>query len=179
MLGEPLPTFDDLGPPVLLKRLGNALEGELARGRLLDAGIPATLSAADAFSADGRPIARQVELFVPRSLVHDALDVLDIPPLEAEAFDDEAYPVDDPGRPIAFRGFVASVVGWLIVFLAVVGAVLAVPMFGYAASLAVAAVRRSTLRDRGLRFQVAATLALSVAGAAMSVVLLLDVFGAI
>ena len=164
----------ELGPPVLLKRLGNALEANLARARLESAGIPSFIAGPDAFSlgvAAGRTDrSPSVGLFVPERCVAEALDVLDRPPLDEDdaAADDDFAAFDDPGRPIAFRAFVASVAGWTIVFLTIVGLAIAVPTFVYAIVLALRAVRRSTTVDRGLRLQVAAAIGLAVLGLAMA-----------
>ena len=164
MLG--LPPHDDLGPPVLLKRLGNMLEATLARARLDSAGIPSFIAGPDAFAADQAGL---VGLFVPERYLAEALDVLDGPPVDDVAsFDSpDDWPVD-PGRRLAFRAIVASVAGWTILFMTLVGLLLAVPTFGYAIALAIRAVQRSTTRDRGLRLQVAAALVLSALGLAMA-----------
>lgn len=179
MLGTPADTPenapDPLGQPVLLKRLGNLFEGELARNRLADAGIPSLLAGVDAFHGDSGGSRGQVELFVPQSLVDAALDVLDAPPLD-EPDDGESF-VDDPGRPFAFRAFVAAVIGWLVVFLGPFGVWLAMPTFVYAVVLATRAVRRSPTADRTLRLQVATAVLIAVVGAGVSIAFTVEMVG--
>lgn len=158
---------DPLGPPVLLKRLGNTFEGELARSRLTAADIPSFLAGVDTFSVKPGSARGQVELFVPRTLVHEALDVLEL--AADDDRDDEPAPPDDPGRPLAFRAFVSAVSGWLVVFLGPFGIWIAVPLFVYSIVLAVRAVRRSPVADRTLRLQVAATILIASIGVLVSI----------
>lgn len=155
---SPEPESDD--PPVLLKRLGNGFEGDLARRRLESAGIPSFVAGVDSFGGPRDAARGQVELFVPASFAHEALDVLDAPPLEEG---DEPLP-DDPGRPLAFRAFVAAVGGWMAVVFGPIGVVLAVSAFVYSVVLALRAVRMTTTGERGLRFQVALSIGLAILG---------------
>ena len=165
----------EFGPPVLLKRLGNLFEGELARNCLADAGIPSFLAGVDTFSVGGRGARGQVELFVPESLVHDALDLLDAPAFDDP--DDAPLAPDDPGRPCAFRAFVAAIAGWLVVFLGPFGVWLAVPLFGYCFLLIVRAVRQSTTGDRTLRLQVAGAGVVAFVGIIVSAALTAEMLG--
>lgn len=166
-----------MGPPVLLKRLGNVVEANLARARLESAGIPSFLGEQDVFSGGAiHAGSRQgVEIYVPEDLLREALDVLDTPPDLAETGGYEPV-IEDPGRRLSFKALVASVIGWLVVVLHPVGGFLALGLFGYAMYLAGVSVSRSHERDLTLRVRVVVAMVLSVAGLAMTLFLLADLF---
>lgn len=155
-------TADDAGPPVLLKRLGNAVEANLAKNKLETAGIPSFLGGENAFAGDVmHPLPyREVELFVPQSMVAEALDVLDAPPADPDELFGEPF-LEDPGRVISFRAFVTAVVGWLFVILAVYGFAISIPAFVYAIYLSFRALTIST--DRSPSTIVKSVLALLIA----------------
>lgn len=176
---QPLPIHSPpRDPPVLLKRLGNAVEANLARAKLESAGIPAFLGEQDAFSggmSQGVGHA-EVELFVPQSLVDVALDVLDAAPDEPFDLEFDAVP-DDPGRRLSFRAFVCSVVAWLVLFMAPVGLALAVPLFVYALHLAFRATFRSHERDLTFRLRIVAASGLALLGLGLAVFLAVELAG--
>lgn len=171
---HPRPEF---GPPVLLKRLGNAVEANLARARLESAGIPSFLGEQDVFSGGAIHAGGHtgVEIYVPADLLDDALDVLEAPPDLPDPSFFEPF-VEDPGRRLSFKALVTSVIGWLVVVLHPVGAFLSLGLHLYAIYLAGLGVLRSQDRDLTLRVRVVATAFLSVAGIAMTLFLLADLF---
>lgn len=177
MIDSELHPRPELGSPVLLKRLGNVIEANLARARLESAGIPSFLGEQDTFSGGAiHAGSRQgVEIYVPEEFLHDALEVLDAPPDMPESYTFEPI-IEDPGRRLSFKALVAAVIGWIVVVMHPVGALLSLGLHGYAIYLAGTAVSRSHERDLTLRLRVVATLFLSVGGLAMTFFLLADLF---
>lgn len=178
MLGLPTNTPPDGPPPVLLKRLGNLVEANLAQARLESAGIPSFIGEQDVFSGGSITAGsrRGVEIFVPAELLHEALEVLDSPPDLPEPLSFEPI-IDDPGRPLSFRALVSAVIGWLVIVLHPVGAFLSLLLHGYSIYLAASAVKQSHERDLRLRLRVVAAVLLSVLGMATAIFLLAGVFG--
>lgn len=166
-----------MGPPVLLKRLGNLVEANLARARLESAGIPSFLGEQDAFSGGSIHAAGRigVEIYVPAELLNDALDILEAPPDLQDIPPFEPF-VEDPGRRLSFKALVASVIGWLVVVLHPVGAILSLGLHLYAIYLAYSAVVQSHERDLTLRARVVLTVLISVSGIAMTLFLLSELF---
>lgn len=166
----------DLGPPVLLRRLGNAVEANLAKNKLATAGIPAFLAGENTFAGDVmNPLPyREVELYVPQSLATEALEVLAAPPSDPAESSFEPY-LDDPGRRLSFQAFVASIVGWCLFVLAVYGFLLAVPAFAYAIYLSSRAFVASTERGGATLFKCVAAMLIASAGlvAATAVIVML------
>lgn len=160
----------DHGPPVLLKRLGSAVEANLARNKLATAGIPAFLAGENTFAGDVmHPLPyREVELYVPQSLATEALDVLDAPPSDpAELFGDPF--IEDPARRMSFRAFVAGVVGWCLLVLAVGGPFFAIASFVYAIFLSLRAMSVSTDRAPATVVKCGAALLFSVVGLVVAI----------
>jgi hypothetical protein len=178
MTKSELPETDlGLGPPVLLKKLGNAIEANLAKNKLATAGIPAFLAGENTFAGDVmNPLPyREVELYVPQSLVGDALEVLEAPPSDPAELAGEPY-FDDPARALSFRAFVASVVGWLFFILTPSGVFLAVPAFVYAIYLGCRAIAVSADRGGATIFKCVAALLVSAAGIAASFTVIVMLF---
>lgn len=160
----------DPGPPVLLKRLSNAVEANLAKNKLATAGIPAFLAGENAFAGDVmQPLPyRDVELYVPQSLVAEALAVLESPPEDPSQFVGDSF-VDDPSRAASFRAFVASVVGWCVFVLGPYGVFFALPAFAYATYLAVRALTLNSDRAPSTVFKCVAALVVAGVGLISSV----------
>lgn len=168
----------DAPPPVLLKRLGNLVEANLARARLEAAGIPSFLGEQDVFSGGSLQAGSKhgVEIYVPADLLQEALDVLDNPQDVPDPLAFEPIP-DDPGRSLSFKALVTAVIGWLVIVLHPVGAFLSVGLHVYAIYLAATSVKASYDRDFILRLRVVIAVLVSVLGMAASVFLLVGVFG--
>jgi Putative prokaryotic signal transducing protein len=171
---EERPPEPDFGPPVLLKRLGNAVEANLAKSKLATAGIPSFLGGENVFAGDlMHPLPyRSVEIYVPESMVHDALDVLDAP---TELDDFEPFLDEDPARPLAFRALVTAVAGWVVFFLTIFGTALAIAAFVYSIGLAVGTIVRSTHRTSSIVVQASLAFVLSLVGLGASAVVLVTV----
>lgn len=143
----PIPDADDAtadpGPPVLLKRLGNAVEANLAKNKLETAGIPSFLGGEDAFAVPYPMRSREVELFVPQSMVATALEVLDALPADPSEVLGDPF-VEDPGRTLSMRAFVAAVGGCMFFFPSGATSFIAAPVFVYAIYLSFRALAVST-----------------------------------
>ena len=155
---------------MLLKRLGNAVEANLAKNKLETAGIPSFLGGENAFAGDlMHPLPyREVELFVPQSMVAEALEVLDAPPEDPDELLGDPF-VADAGQLWSSRAFVCAVVGWLVFFLAVYGFLLSAPTFAYAIFLSFRAVSASTDRSTSTIGKSIIALVLSMGGLVMAV----------
>lgn len=168
---------EDLGPPVLLKRLGNAVEANLAKNKLATAGIPSFLAGENTFAGDVmHPLPyREVELYVPQSLANEALDVLEAPPEDPELLRGDPFQ-DDPARRLSFRAAVAAVVGWCLFVLAVGGPFFAIAAFLYAIFLALRAIAISTERAASTVFKCGLALLLSAGGIVTAYAVLVMLF---
>jgi hypothetical protein len=165
-------------PPVLLKRLGNVIEANLARARLESAGIPSFLGEQDVFSGGSIHAGSRhgVEIYVPANLQQAALEVLDEPPELSDPYAFEPI-IEDPGRSQSFRAVVTAVIGWLVIVLHPVGAFVSIGLHVYAIYLACTAVKSSYDRDLTLRARVVVAVLVSVLGLAAAVFLLAGVLG--
>lgn len=171
---EPHDPGHDFGPPVLLKRLGNAVEANLAKNKLETAGIPSFLGGENAFAGDiMHPLPyREVELFVPQSMAAEALDVLEAPPDDPSELSTEPY-LEDPARAWSFRAFVCAIVGWCFFTLAAYGFVLSLPVFLFAVFLSFRAIAASTDRSPGTILKVIVAVLIAAAGIAADVAVFL------
>lgn len=170
----------EIGPPVLLKRLGNLVEANLARAKLESAGIPSFLGEQDVFSGGSINAGSRhgVEIYVPAELLEEAFEVLETPTESdfSSPFSYEPF-VEDPGRKLSFKSVVTAVIGWLVIVMHPVGAFLAIALFAYAIYLSYVAIRVAFDRDLTLRLRVVIALLVSFSGIAVSATLLAGVFG--
>ncbi len=167
----------EFGPPVLLKRLGNLVEANIARAHLESAGIPCILGEQDVFSGGSIHAGggAGVEIYVPADFLHRALDLLEVPVEASDPFVFEPI-IEDPGRKLSFKSVVTSIIGWLVVVLHPIGAFISLALYGYAIYLAYLAVSQSHERDLRLRARVVAAVLICVAGIAVTLFFLADLF---
>lgn len=158
---------------ILLKKCASPVEANLIKAKLATAGIPAVLTGDNTFARDVMlPMPnREVDVFVPASLVDEARAVLEAPADEPDELAGEPI-VDDPARVSSARAFAAGVAGWCLFVLAVYGVFLALPTFAYSIYLAVRSLIHSAERSPSLLFKCVSALAISIAGLIFAVALL-------